>query len=203
MRFFNHKYRKICATCKEMNKQEEGKILTCPLKEIFEQHEKGELNDEELNLYLFNSSCKEHQNVFFEPKKIKEVEFDQIEFNVQKDNMTRMVRVCNPLDEERTTFFGYNLGFIPAFPDLDVQEKDKLTVKVGCDLAFYLPELNIVVFNSEAIWFPVKDEDANELLQITKEEKEYFEQNKDDILNIFFPNLFQDLKEKELEEIIA
>ena len=70
MRFFNNKFRRICATCKCLNAlKDEETLLTCPLKEIFEKLDRKEISHEDVEEYVFNNSCDKHQNFYYEPKK--------------------------------------------------------------------------------------------------------------------------------------
>lgn len=196
MRYLNRKYKKQCITCKKFNSNEKNQCFNCNLDNILKKLQEQNATEEEVQQALFDNSCDSFENFFFIPTRTEEIQFEEFEYNVQKDNMSQKVRICHPEDESRNTFVGYNLGFLPLFPELEFIDKTKLKIYNNFDLAFYIPDLNIIVFNCESIWYPLND--AEQVTQITEEEKEYFLQNKENIITIFYDNLFKNTIENDL-----
>lgn len=195
MRYFNRKYKKQCATCKTFNDAKDGRPFSCPLGEILNNLEKENVSEQEVQEVLFNKYCDSFESIFYKPTMINEIKFEEFDYNIQKENMSKKVRVCHPEDENNTTFLGFNLGFLPVEPEIEKKDSN-LKVFNNYDLAFYIPDLNIIVFNSEAIWFPLEDDE--EMSQISDDEKKMFFQKREEIITYFFPNLFHDEIEKEL-----
>lgn len=196
MRYLNRKYKKQCITCKKFNLNENKEQFDCPLDKILFNLQENNATEEEIKTSLFSNSCENFDSLFYKPTKINEIHFEEFEYNVEKDNMSKFVKLCHPDDENKNTFLGYNIGFIPINPDIEILDKSKLRIFTNFDLAFYVPDLNIIVFSSECIWFPI--ENQSELNQILQEEKDYFIKNQDNIITTFYPNLFKNTIENSI-----